>query len=435
MGRLSQRHTVMIFDALLAFAIVMASATQLTLPFMDMTFGEIGLGLWIVLAIGRQIASPRFALSPALARISIFWMLLALALSIGTIVGYFKEVLFAKYLVHDAMAYTLMALFTFLSIARPDAASHYRQTAWFLILFANLALALQLAMGLGLFGAVFANLWYWNRFQGWSTNPNQFALYCAVYGPVALHLATTSRRRLSSALAVAGLVIPVYAGLLTKSDTFLIILIVAGLILIGLELRRWLAASSPVSRQLLQLTAFGGLALAVSVLPLTSGGLESVKSLGKGLAREKGSLSTEEAAGRRLALLHEAVEKGLSSMSLGLGPGPHLQVRPATEPFYSANRFEAHNSYLDLYTQGGLAAVLSLIWIYGTAALFAFRARQSALVALVVTVALFSIPHLVVRHPIVWFAISLPLTAGRSAVPDASVRKQSFNQMIFVNGE
>jgi hypothetical protein len=410
----------MILDALLAFAVVMSSATQLTLPHIGLTIGEFGIGLWIVLMTSRLIILPEFMMSHALVRIGTFWTGMAVALSLGAIVGYFNEVLSASYVLHDSAAYVLLALFTILSLSHSNVGRRYQQAARFLIVFANLALAIQLSFGFGMFNATEVHPWYWDRFQGWSTNPNQLALYCAIYCPIALHLAVTSRRWSTAVLAASGLFLPILTGLLTKSDTFLIVSIIAALTFLGLEIRRWLDARDSMGRQLFLVSSVGVAALAVSLAPLSTGGVGDVLSTGRGLVREKGSLSAGEAAGRRLDLLSEAVDRGLASMSLGLGPGPHLQVRPATEPYYGANRFEAHNTFLDFFTQGGVAAVLLLVWIYGAAGLYAWRARQSALVALMTAVAIFSIPHLVIRHPIVWFAICLSFASGGAPRPVTS---------------
>jgi len=78
--------------------------------------------------------------------------------------------------------------------------------------------------------------------------------------------------------------------------------------------------------------------------------------------------------------------------------------------------FEAHNTILDLYLQGGLVAVIALLWIVGSAAMSAWRARYDALLVLVASAAVFSIPHLIIRHPIVWFALTFCLVAGTPSV-------------------
>lgn len=106
------------------------------------------------------------------------------------------------------------------------------------------------------------------------------------------------------------------------------------------------------------------------------------------------------------------MEKGLKSGSLGLGPGPHLERPPVADRQFLQRPFEAHNTVLDLYLQGGLLAVMALVWIVGAAMSFAWRAGFDALLVLGVSTIIFSMPHLIIRHPIVWFSLAFCLVAG-----------------------
>ncbi|MFX5634159.1 hypothetical protein ABTE18_20000, partial [Acinetobacter baumannii] len=83
---------------------------------------------------------------------------------------------------------------TCLAAAEPDGHQNLRSTGWFLIGFGNAFLAIQVAIGWGWFNLGSVDPWYWDRCRGLSENPNQLALYSAVLGPLALHLATTSAR-------------------------------------------------------------------------------------------------------------------------------------------------------------------------------------------------------------------------------------------------
>ena len=112
---------------------------------------------------------------------------------------------------------------------------------------------------------------------------------------------------------------------------------------------------------------------------------------------------------------------------LGLGPGPHVDRPASVYRQFKREPFEAHSTYLDTYTQGGLIALLALLWILGSAALAAWRAKLDALLALMVSILFYGFPHLIVRHPIVWFAVTLCLVVGTSrAVPVAPHRTYSY---------
>jgi len=49
------------------------------------------------------------------------------------------------------------------------------------------------------------------------------------------------------------------------------------------------------------------------------------------------------------------------------------------------------------------------VWLFATALVMTCRARLDAMTALLAGMAVFSIFHLIVRHPIAWFAISFCL--------------------------
>jgi len=73
---------------------------------------------------------------------------------------------------------------------------------------------------------------------------------------------------------------------------------------------------------------------------------------------------------------------------------------------------EAHSTLLDVFTQGGLPLVIAIVsLIVGTFALL-LRARLDALAVLIFALAVFSISHFILRHPTVWFAVTLGLILG-----------------------
>jgi hypothetical protein len=142
-------------------------------------------------------------------------------------------------------------------------------------------------------------------------------------------------------------------------------------------------------------------------------------------------IETERTASVRFIAWSEAISRGIESGMLGLGPGPHIKIpflivegrRNATdEPNFMdhptlgvAPNFEAHNTPLDLFTQCGLMGVLSVIWLVAMALSTTCKARLDGLATLLCGLIVFSMFHLVIRHPIVWFAFSLCLVAGNAA--------------------
>jgi hypothetical protein len=415
----------MMRDALLAAGIVMSSASQILVPGLPFGFGEILLIAWVGLTLGEMTVTGRAAGSPALGRLIFFWTSLTALLSLGAIIGYMTGQVFLAQLIHDATAYLLVALITCLAAADPDAPRRLRRSAWFVIAFADLTFVPQVAQGWGMLGNFGLKPWYFDRFEGWSSNPNQLALYCAAYGPLALHLAATSAKRSGLWIGLASIVLIFYVGRLTKSDTYLYVSVLAVLIFAALKARTWLAlpgGGASLARQMVMLFLLASVPLAAAAAPFAYANLGDAEAFAKSLTKDKGGEATEETAALRVYLWTKAFEKGMESASLGLGPGPHLDRKPTNYNRFIPAPFEAHNSMLDLYTQGGLLAVVLLLWIVGSAGAFAFRAKLDALVALIASLAVFSMPHLIIRHPLVWFVVTLCLVTGKPGTQPASAR-------------
>ncbi|WP_250888961.1 polymerase [Mesorhizobium sp. dw_380] len=393
----------------------MSYATQLTVPVLQSGYGETFLVLWILLSTGRIVAGGRMEASPVFVKFAGFWAFMALALGLGTIVGHLTGVLYLSPLLHDLAAYLLLASVTCLAAAEPDAGRHLRDCAWWVVAIANVGLAIQVGLGWGWISQSGVNPWYWDRFCGWSDNPNQLALYCALFGPLALHLATTATKPWGKFLGLCGLILPFYVGRLTKSDTYLYTTILTGLMFLGLRVRTWLKTGDgtpSLSRQIGLLFIIGLLPLAVTVTPYILPEFSSAEAFAKSLTKDKGGQATEDTMELRLFLWGEAVDKGLRSGSLGMGPGPHMKRPAVTNQQFLPRPFEAHSTFLDLYSQGGMIAVLALMWIIVSSAISAWRAKYDALLALLGSIVIFSTPHLIIRHPIVWFALMLCLFAG-----------------------
>lgn len=414
---------MVIRNVLLACGVVMSYATQLTVPLLHAGYGETFLVLWILLSIGRILGGGRMEASSVFAMLASFWALMAFALSMGAVVGYLSTVLYLSPLLHDLAAYLLLASVTCLAAAEPDAGRHLRDCAWWIVAIANVGLAIQVGLGWGWISQSGVNPWYWDRFCGWSDNPNQLALYCAVFGPLTLHLATTSDSRWGRLLGLCALILPFYVGRLTKSDTYLYTTIVTGLMFLGLRARTWLKTgdgNASLSRQIGLLFIIGLLPLGMAMSPYILTGFDSAEAFAKSLTKDKGGQATEDTVELRLYLWAEAVDKGLRSGSLGLGPGPHMERPPVGDQQFLPRPFEAHNTFLDLYSQGGFVAVLALVWIIISSAVSAWRAKFDALLALLGSIVIFSIPHLIIRHPIVWFVLIICLFAESSRTTAAT---------------
>jgi hypothetical protein len=180
----------MTLDLLLALGILLSTASQLRPAGASIGPGEVCLAIWIALMLGRETVQlgPRF--TPALSRLVIFWLLFAVAQSIGTLAGFaIGDVHDSSLFMHDVMAYPLLATTSMLSVVGPDAGSRLHRVGWLLVTLGSAILALQVAQVWGLISMGSIDPWYWDRVRGWSENPNQLAILCAVLGLLSLHLA------------------------------------------------------------------------------------------------------------------------------------------------------------------------------------------------------------------------------------------------------
>lgn len=417
----------MIGNALLALGVVLTTASQLRIPGMPLGPGELCLVLWLALASLRIIIHPHIANATAFFRIGAFWLCFTFVLSVGTCLALLRDQIDLDTMSHDAFAYVLMAAMTCLIIATLDAKTDTRRTAWFVIVFWNIAAVLQIAIGWQLVSLGSVDPWYWDRFRGWSENPNQLALYCAVLTPLAVHLAMSSRgaARIAALLSAA---LSVVVGRLTKSDTFLVAMSIVTLLFCGLRLRTWLMAPEHKSSLRFAFAALfivAAVPLSVSLGPYAIAAVDEAESLAISLSKDRGGDATKETAALRIQLWGEALQIGLEAGSIGLGPGPHLARPNIARSQLLPTPFEAHSTVLDVFTQAGLIGVIAVCGLIASAFILLVRARLDALAALIGALSIFSISHFILRHPIFWFALAVSLILGSAHVAPSRARMRT----------
>lgn len=398
----------MIRDVLLALGVLLSTASQLRLPGIPLGPGEFCLAIWVLLTLGYEARRLGPPLTPALSRLLIFWLLFAFAQSLGLLMGLatedFRDTASAT---HTMVAYLLMACLSCFVVILPDTGWRLRRITWFVAAIGGGCLALQLADARGLISLTFIDPWMWNRFRGWSENPNQLGLLCSVLVLLSLHLAETAARPGARCAALLCGAPSFVAGVITKSDSFLLIVLIAGPMFAAFKFWTLLFA---VERKLLFRTASACLlflavpALLASAAPFAPSIIDQVEKFATA------TMEQNDQAENRFKLWREAMDIGFDSWMLGLGPGPHLVNKQDKRP--PPDKFEAHNTIFDLFTQGGWIAVLSYFWLLAMAFLVAYRAGRIALTALALTLFVFSNFHLIVRHPIFWFPIALCVAAG-----------------------
>lgn len=419
----------MLLDLLLASGLLLSTSSQLRLAGLPLGPGESLLAIWVCLTLGREAMRLGPPVTRPLIVLLIFWLVFAVAQSLGTMAGYVIGDIHDKGLfLHTVMAYGLLAVVSCLIVVGPGAGPHLHRLTWLVVSLGAGFLLLQLANGFGLFQIATVDPWYWDtRFRGWSTNANQLALLCAVLALLSLHLAEMTRRIGGRIGALACGLVAVWAGRLTMSDSFLLALICSVPLLLALKFRTW---AGPGMRGLRSAFAWIViLALPVGVMasvPLVDTVTTEVRDTARELARGE-EADTERTASLRFSIWFQAIERGLQSGMLGLGPGPHLEnpflvtsglasekaLKYPDEPVPGLiPNFEAHNTLLDLFTQCGLIGVLSVVGLAAIVLAGTWTGRLDSLTTLLCGLAIFSIFHFIFRHPIVWFAITVCLVAG-----------------------
>jgi hypothetical protein len=292
----------------------------------------------------------------------------------------------------------------------------------------SVLLAFQLANAAGLI--VFAEIdpWYWDRMRGWTSNPNQFALLCLLIAFLSLHLADVEAgpRR---ALAIFCCILAGVGGWQAKSNAYVLVVIGGLGFFLTAKASRWLLRLEQQQIPALSFSAAAGalvVYIALVTLPLIAGEGDLLRDAG-GLARD--SRNELEDSSVRIELWKQALERGADSWLLGFGPGPHLEIpnivlvgrRSGNEPMNMqhptaglAPNFEAHNTLLELFVQGGLLAIGDYLWIVGLALWRAWRVGADGMLAALLAVNAFGSFHVVFRHPFVWFLVCGALVGARS---------------------
>lgn len=421
-------------DIALALGLLLSPSSQLRPNGFPIGPGELCLAVWLVLMFGRTAMQRGFTPTPALSRLVVFWALFAVALSVGTMTGFaLHDRHDPVWFMHDTIAYPFLATVSCLCVVGPDAESRFHHIARLLMVMGTGSLALQLADAGGYISPSQIDPWYWNRFRGWSENPEQLALLCTALALLSLHVLETAVRPIERLAAVACAVLSIYVGRLTQTDTFTIVLLVAAPAFIVLKAKTWLRSPE---RKLPFRSAVAW--IGVFALPLALAAFAPIATLSAGrtmamadaMLKDNGRAATQEAE-LRLHLWTQAWERGVESGMLGLGPGPHLNIPPSivaaraieqqapkniSHPAVNGTpNFEAHNTLLDLFTQGGMLAALSFLWLTGAAMITAYRAQFAGLTTMVGGLFLFGMVGSIVRQPIFWFAIAFGLVVSGTA--------------------
>jgi len=324
----------MIRDALLAAGIVLATATQLRFGSTPVGPGELCLALWLGLALCRQAIRPTIVLNPALRALLAFWVVLIFAESVGAIVGLATETYFdVPAIAHDIVAHLLVLGVSCMAAIEFGSDRRRRRVTWMLVLFGAGCFSLQVAGAWGLIRLPFLDgrveYWFFDRLQGWSADANQLGLTAAILTFISLHLVERATKMLEALVALACVSLAFFVGVLSKSDSYTVCVAAAALVFLTITGLAWV----DTLRNGLTLKGISAVIVllwlpmfVIAALPLTPQFVDRAQAYSNALYEQNNQGET------RFNLWREALEKGLDSGMLGLGPGPHLTSKLYKRP-------------------------------------------------------------------------------------------------------
>lgn len=438
-----QRTWAINSDVLLAAGLVLSTASQFRIAGSPLGPGELLLTSWLLVHLFTSWQG--VLVTRAFRRMGLFWLCLFFSMAVGTLNGLATgEAYDREYFIHDVFAYPLLAAISCIMVAGVNAVTRLQLVSDLVIGIGILPLSIMLFTALGWIDVPGMKPWFWERFQGWSDNPNQLAMMSLVLLFVALYRCTTAPTFGGRARAGYCLILAIWIGRLSQSDSFTFAALVAGLTFAIMTLRVWMVSDTRATYMRTAVAWIGivllpALLVAAAPLLLSSGG--KVSSVMVSLEKNGGKDANQE-AGLRTRLWEDALHRGFESGMLGLGPGPHLQMPTeiaadhvnaglpglTNHPIQgSTANFEAHNTTLDLFTQGGFLLVAAFLSMFCAALYGVFRTGNRALTAMLCGLAVFGSTGLITRHPLFWFAIAICLAACDQPVTDVAYPTQEPN--------
>lgn len=414
----------------LAFGLLLSIATHVRY----LTGGVLGPGevmLTLLALLGWLIGRPWLMIKSP---IVLFWSLMALTLFLGSEFGSLKGMDVQRdiqaYFFTASVSIGLVALMHLLTNAS------LRRVVLYLCVFSVVALWLGFLIYMSNDSDLIRLVWLNDsgdlRYNGWSKNPNQLALFfiplpvwiTALWRDV---LRPTWAQRIGYGFLLLALML---MGLLIRSDGLFVVWALEFVVLLLLRLR-WDAKSSRLSI-LSYALAMVLCVLAVKIFAFgdVRKSLQcSVRSLGQGLQTwqekcyDQASQNFEffrigyNDPAAKLGLREDhwlnAIKAWKQSPIVGHGPGAFswMPDTPLNELGIGQANVEAHNIPLDLATQGGgiLAAAWCALLLYLLVG--AWRIRDSYTFSTVLMVGVFGMFHYVIRQPYLWFILIMAYEA------------------------
>lgn len=418
--------------AMVAVGLLLSIATHLR----SLTGGLVGPGevvLSLTALLGWVAGRPwRLVKNP----IVLFWGLMALTLVLGSQFGLLKGLDVAR----NVKAYAFTGVITvglFALLQRLSDVALRR-----ILLYLSVSAAVTLWIGFviylsnnqDLFRLARLNDMGDARYAGWSQNPNQLALF---FIPLPVWIAAlwrdVTRSTLGQKLGYGLLLIALMLmGLLVRSDGLFVVWVLEFVVLLLLRLR-W---DMKASRLSILSYALAMILCVLAVKTFAHGEVRksfqcAVQTLGQGLNPWRvqcygGAFEDQEAlrigysdpvakVDLRQDHWRNAIKAWRLSPIVGHGPGAFAWMpgTPLNEQGIGEANVEAHNTPLDLATQGGVFLALGWLALLLYLLIGTWRVRDSYSFSAVLMMGVFGMFHYLIRQPYLWFVLIMAFEAIR----------------------
>lgn len=390
---------------LLCAGVLATSATQLRLPGFPVGPGELLLVGWmaavgILFFVGRM----RWVIQSGVWPLVGFWAVSFPALAAGVIASTAAGHAEDSGATRDAFAMLFASVFSIvLAMSVPSALAARRVLSLYSLMAAySLLVLLGVAIVIRTAGPI--DFWYQMfRFVGLATNPNQLALFVAA-GPFILAQAIADGVTRHRRVYWGGMVALVVVGIATTSDA----LMVGWISGLGLAMGwKWIQEIRKEHSSMLRP------ALLAVVVPLWGVGLLVLVGVPVYRSVEAEVLALihlGSQASVRFTLWGNGVAALAASPLFGWGPGAHSGMSRAFEAM------EAHSTYVDWAASTGLIGLGVLLVLVAVTLVRCVFSNKVYLALGVMSLAMFSSFHYVLRQPVFWFYL-VTILASASKFP------------------
>lgn len=388
----------------LALAIMTTSATDLRLPGLPLGPGEIFLASWLMFFGLLLLRGFKITLGPTFRVALLYWLAAGALLCLGAVVASATGRTDPRASAHDALAFTLQAVFVCSAVTFVGEKEFYVAVARrLLFLFAFFATAI-LIVGL-ITPSVFGHrIWYGGiRYAGWANNPNQMALFALGMPFLGWYLMQRARGFGSKLAYIVAICACIWVGIETKSDGLRVSWL-GSMTILGLW--TWYRALLAQRGRFLYISV---LIVPIAAVSLTIAfGQEFVDRLE--LAVQDMYRQGDQGEGRVVRWTN-GVRAIMHSPLVGFGPGSYSGE---IAPFESR---EAHNSLIDWGASTGVLGVVLHLSFYGWCMLRCLRAGQLTLFAMLTALAGASMFGYFLRQPVYWMLLVLAVMLSARPAP------------------